>query len=249
MSDACASVSAEVSDVSRPSAMSAPGHAGLYNASYATQLEHCVIRQFKLTYRNSGLWLGNWSRAVVMALILGSTFYQLDTSQIDVKIRFSLFYYLVTYYGNQAIQMISVLIASRSIVHHERKSLYYTGAAHMLSLMVVFVPLAVMETFLLSIILYPMVGLRGGVGSSEFGFFFLYLLFCDLIGRSWVLLVSSVTAHFHPGKHPCSSLQPALLCLLGLPRPQKQHTPPMDLDVLCVVLYLRLGWVVGQRDD
>ena len=62
----------------------------------------------------------------------------------------------------------------------------------MLSLMVVFVPLAVMETFLLSIILYPMVGLRGGVGSSEFGFFFLYLLFCDLIGRSWVLLVSSV---------------------------------------------------------
>ena len=98
---------------------------------------------------------------------------------------------MVTFYGNSAIQMISVLLASRSIVQWETFAGYYHPLAYSLALTLVFIPVAIVEMFLFSIVLYPLSGLVGGIASANFVYFWLVMTLSSLTGRGWILLFTT----------------------------------------------------------
>ena len=99
---------------------------------------------------------------------------------------------MLTFYGNSAIQMVSVLLSSRSIVMWENFSGYYSPWAFSLSLMLVFIPIQLVEMLLFSLIIYPLAGLTGGIASVNFLFFWLQLTLAALTGRGWILMFSTL---------------------------------------------------------
>jgi ABC-type multidrug transport system ATPase subunit/ABC-type multidrug transport system permease subunit len=163
-----------------------------HRASFYTEFKMCLWRQARFTYSNRGLWLYNWLKTILLALVMGTLFYQMGTdSTRDVRPRFGLMYFVVTFYGNAAIQMISVLLAARSIVTWETFAGYYHPMAYSLALMLVFIPIAAIEMFLFTIIIYPLSGLYGGIASVNFLYMWLMLTLSNLTGRGWILLFTT----------------------------------------------------------
>ena len=166
-------------------------HHSSYNSSIITQFKQCLIRESKLTYRNTDLWRQNFLRNIIMGFILGSTYYKIGVDEQGVRDRISLFYFLITYTGNTAIQMITVLITYRSTVHNEMRAKYYNGGVYVTALICTFIPIALIESFILALPLYGLANLNGNVGSINFLYFFLMTCLVDLNARSWILMLSS----------------------------------------------------------
>ena len=160
--------------------------------SFLTQLWMCLCRQSSFVYRNRGLWLYNYLKTLVLALVMGTLFFQMGRdSHRDVRPRFGAFYFAITFYGNAAIQMISVLLSSRSIVLWETFAGYYHSMAYSIALTLVFIPVALVEMLLFSLVFYPLAGLAGGVASVSFLYFWMVFTLSNLAGRGWILLFTT----------------------------------------------------------
>jgi hypothetical protein len=72
-----------------------------YNSSFPQQVAACLRRQALLTFRNRGLWIGNWIKSIIIGLIIGSLFLQIGTTQADTRTRFGLFYFMLSFHGGQ----------------------------------------------------------------------------------------------------------------------------------------------------
>jgi len=200
-------------DMGSPTASKSPSSPFLpQRNTFGTQLWLCLVRQAQFTYKNRGLWLYNWIKTLIFALVMGTLFYQMgNDSTRDVRPRFGMMYFIVQFYGNAAIQMISVLIASRTIVTWETFAGYYHPLAYSLALMLVFIPIALIEMFLFTVVVYPLAGLAGGIASVNFVYMWLVLTLSNLAGRGWILLFSS----FLPTQSLANIIAPVINLLLS----------------------------------
>ena len=53
-------------------------------------------------------------------------------------------------------------------------------------------PQSIIHCFAYLFVAYPMVGLRGGINSNEFGYFALLVIMCNLGGKAWALFLAAV---------------------------------------------------------
>jgi ABC-type multidrug transport system ATPase subunit len=164
-----------------------------FNSSYFTQLQECIIRAGKLTYRNKGLWAGNWLRAVVMGLVVGSLFNGLGHSIADVRTRMGLLYFNISFVVSGAVQLISVLNSQRNVFYEQTEGGYYSGFLYYLATILLQIPLSIIEVFLYILIVYPIASLVNGVGSINFLYNLISLIMMNLTGKSLVLLSTGVT--------------------------------------------------------
>jgi hypothetical protein len=155
-----------------------------FNTSMFEQIRLCFKRQATITMRNVVVLRGNLIRQVIIALLLGSLFWQIGVSQGDSRTRFGLLFFVLSFISNVATQLIPVLIRQRPIFYNQSKAGYFHGVAYYLAHVGVNVPQSLVETFLFSIILYPMSGLRGDVFISGYFWFFWLLLFLLSINAS-----------------------------------------------------------------
>ena len=164
-----------------------------YRSSFFLQFWLCTKRETLLTYRNKGLWLGNWIKAVLMALVVGSLFWDVGTNQASIRTRMGLLYFIISFIIAGAVQLISVLNSERNVLYHQTASGYYSNLAYYAAMTVVQIPLGAIETFLFIVIVYPLAGLTNGVGSTEFLYAFLVLWLCNLVGRSWAFFGTALS--------------------------------------------------------
>ena len=164
-----------------------------YNSSFLEQVAQCLRRQAMLTFRSRALWFGSWVKSIVIGLIIGSLFYQIGNGQADTRTRFGLYYFMLSFNGNGAVQMVSVLLGSRPVYYNQVNAGYFNGVAYYLATIAVQIPIAIVESFLFIVIVYPMSGLYGGVGSEYFLYTWCMLLLVNLVARSWVLLLSCLS--------------------------------------------------------
>ena len=111
-----------------------------FNSPFYLQAYQVILRQTVLTYRKKGLWLGNFIKSIIVGLIVGSLFVNIGTSQSDVRTRFGLFFFMLSFNANSSVQMISVLLAQRQIFYNQVASGYFAPIFYYFSILVTRIP-------------------------------------------------------------------------------------------------------------
>ena len=164
-----------------------------FNRSLLQQVEQCCRRQFVLTYRTPGLWLGSWIKASLMAVVVGTLFLNIASVARNGRSILALFFFLVNYIGVGAVEILAFLMMSRGIYYQQRKAGYFRGVAYYIAVLLSQVPLCLVESFLFALIVYSSVDLRGNVGSRYFWFFWLQLMFTNLTSRCLIFAISNAS--------------------------------------------------------
>ena len=181
-----------------------------YATSFPYQLYACLQRQVVLTGRNKGIWMGNFVQAIFMGIIIGTLFFHIPLTQNAVRVRFGLFFFMLMQAGMGTAQMIPIHFQERSTFYNQRQNGYYSSAAYYLAAYLVQLPIGALETFLLSIIVYPLSQLRDGVGPT-WAFVWLVLLLINWVCRGWIMFLVSIS----PTEAITQVLQPISMLLLS----------------------------------
>lgn len=163
-----------------------------YNASFMLQVQLCLMRQFQIVWRNKSGTIGGFVRQIFIALLVGSLFWQVGTHQKDARTRFGLFFFMLSFNTMGSIQSIPALMEQRTVYYSQTDAGYYKGAAFYISYVLTEIPLSALNTFIFTVILYPMSGLTNGVQSEEYGYLFTLIFVVNLVSKGWCLFMASV---------------------------------------------------------
>ena len=171
-----------------------PAQPSAYRASLWRQISMALQRQALLTYRNRGLWLGNFLKSCVIGVMAGTLFINVGTTQASIRTRTGLLFFTLNFISAGAVQLISVLNVERSIFYHQNGAGYLSGFAYYIASVLLQLPLAFIETFCFIVILYPLAGLTNGVGSMEFLFAYFVASMVNLVARSLALFGTAASS-------------------------------------------------------
>ncbi|KAJ1900252.1 (ABC) transporter [Kickxella alabastrina] len=118
------------------------------------------VRIFRHLYRDPTLMLANYAMSVLVGLMCGVLFYQMDTSIQGVQNRLGLLIFILAFYGFGSTTSLMVFSDERVLYLRERANAYYDPMAYFLAKVTFdLIPLRVVPPMLLTLILYPMAGL------------------------------------------------------------------------------------------
>ncbi|KDO17090.1 hypothetical protein SPRG_15625 [Saprolegnia parasitica CBS 223.65] len=144
-------------------------------------------RQLKLMVRNTAYIQGRFVMVVVMGLLYGLTFYQMDTSlaQVTMGMVFSAIMFVAI---GQAAQ-VNTFFASRAIFYKQRGANFYRTASYVLSTTLAQIPFAIGESIVFGSLVYWMTGFV----SDGFAFivFLCALVLANLAFAAWFFFISS----------------------------------------------------------
>ena len=130
-------------------------------ASFSQQLSILCSRTFKNVYRDPKLLLENYFLTILLALFLGTLYYDLSNDISGFQNRMGLFFFILTYFGFITFTGLSSFALERIIFIKERSNNYYTPLAYYISkLLSDILPLRVIPPILLALIVYPIAGLN-----------------------------------------------------------------------------------------
>lgn len=130
-------------------------------ASFFQQLLILCSRSFKNVYRNPKLLLGNYILTVLLSIFLGSLYYDVANDISGFQNRMGLFFFVLTYFGFITFTGLSSFALERNIFIRERSNNYYSPFAYYISkILSDIIPLRVLPPILLTVIVYPMIGLN-----------------------------------------------------------------------------------------
>jgi len=182
-----------------------------YDSTFSGQLWVCFHRQAKITIRSPTV-KAKMLRAIVMAVVVGTSFAKMSLDQRDARNRFSLMFIVVTSICMGGLAIIPQLFAQRVLFYHQSHAGYFRATAYLAAIITCEVPLFLFEAFLFSIILYPLCGLNSGVFSENFIYFVLTHAFVNWASFSLcVLAVISV-----PSVAAATAAAPTLMSVMIL---------------------------------
>lgn len=162
-------------------------------AGLLTQTAAAVHRQWLVTVRNWPVLALRWGQALLVAVMLGGLYWQLGDDQDGWFQRYSAVFFLMAYSGMSNLGIVPVMCGQRRIYARERQASAYRPAAFHVSLVTSELPVSLLETLVLATVMYPMVGLRGGVGGADFWFFAHQLFALRLTTWTFSLLCAIVS--------------------------------------------------------
>ncbi|KAK5781051.1 hypothetical protein RI543_001440 [Arxiozyma heterogenica] len=130
-------------------------------ASFYQQLIILSSRSFKNTYRNPRLLMANYLLAVLLGLFLGMIYYNVTNDISGFQNRMGLFFFILTYFGFITFTGLSSFAMERLIFLKERSNSYYLPSAYYISKIISdILPLRIIPPIIITIIVYPLVGLN-----------------------------------------------------------------------------------------
>ena len=130
-------------------------------ASFYEQLVILSSRSFKNTYRNPRLLMANYLLAVLLGLFLGMIYYDITNDISGFQNRMGLFFFILTYFGFITFTGLSSFAMERLIFLKERSNNYYLPSAYYVSKIISDIfPLRIIPPIIITIIVYPLVGLN-----------------------------------------------------------------------------------------
>ncbi|CAB4254686.1 similar to Saccharomyces cerevisiae YCR011C ADP1 Putative ATP-dependent permease of the ABC transporter family of proteins [Maudiozyma barnettii] len=132
-------------------------------ATFSQQLSILCSRSFKNIYRNPKLLLANYLLTILLSLFLGTLYYDVSIDISGFQNRMGLFFFILTYFGFVTFTGLSSFAQERLIFLKERSNNYYSPLAYYISKILSDVlPLRVIPPILMTIIVYPLIGLNNG---------------------------------------------------------------------------------------
>ena len=165
-----------------------------YNAGPSRQFWENLKRMSLIFLRTVGLWRNTWLRALFIAFILGSLFYDLHASSTDIRNRVGLIFYVSLYIGFGGVQLFPVLSSQRPVYYAQLSAGYFQGFTYYIALQLVQLPILIVEVTLLLVPIWGLSNLSGGdFISNQFWFAWIVLLVTSLISRAWVLVLLALS--------------------------------------------------------
>lgn len=136
------------------------------------QMALVVWRGVLMRFRSPGVIYGQWIGSLIIGLMLGFTFFQLDDSQQGLSSRVGLLFMVVLYSVFSSIAALQMLIEERPLFFRERRAGSYGYTSYLVRLLVVKVPTDIVSSAFLIVPVYFLAGLRLDVGA----FFYLFMV-------------------------------------------------------------------------
>lgn len=149
-----------------------------YTLSVAMQIKLCLIRGYQRTFGDLTLLLTGFIGQAVMALIIGSVFYNLQNETSALYSRGALLFFAILMAAFQSALEILTLYAQRPIVEKHAKYAFYHPFAEAIASMLCDLPNKIVTAIVFDLALYFMTNLRREV--SAFFVFLLFTFVCTL---------------------------------------------------------------------
>ncbi|KAJ1324852.1 ATP-binding cassette subfamily G (WHITE) member 2 PDR [Microdochium nivale] len=179
-----------------------------YTLSFGQQVKLCLWRGFRRLIGDPSLTVGALIGNAIMALIIGSVFYNLQLTTASFFQRGALLFFACLMNAFASALEILTLYSQRPIVEkHSRYALYHPAAEAVAS-MITDLPYKIANTLVFNLVLYFMTNLRREPGAF---FFFLFLSFIT------VLVMSMIFRTIASGSRTLSqAMVPAAILILDL---------------------------------
>ncbi|KAG6007140.1 ZEB2-regulated ABC transporter 1 [Claviceps maximensis] len=179
-----------------------------FTLSYSQQIELCLWRGWKRLTGDPSLTVGALVGNLVMAVIIGSVFYNLDDTSSSFFQRGALIFFACLMNAFASALEILTLYSQRPIVEKHARYALYHPSAEAISSMLCDLPYKIANTLVFNITLYFMTNLR-----REPGAFFFYLL----ISFTTVLVMSMIFRFIGSASRTLfQALVPAAILILDL---------------------------------
>jgi hypothetical protein len=141
----------------------------LYAQSLASHVKTVVKRQWQLLIRNRAFVIARIAQNLIMGLLLGAAFYQVDFSQwylfAMVTFQFTMFV------GFASLALLPKIVQNRSVFYKQSSQGFFPPAAYVISDFVTYLPFSVMDSIVLGSLVYFLSGLTLSDGGSHYFIF------------------------------------------------------------------------------
>lgn len=179
-----------------------------YTISIFQQINLCMIRGFQRLKGDASLTISQLVGNFIMALIIGSVFYNLPDNTSSFYSRGALLFFAVLLNAFSSALEILTLYAQRPIVEKQSRYAMYHPFAEAVSSMLCDMPYKISNAIIFNITLYFMTNLR-----REPGAFFVFLLFTFMTTLTMSMLFRTIAAS---SRTLSQALVPAAILILGL---------------------------------
>ncbi|KAL4895766.1 ABC-2 type transporter-domain-containing protein [Aspergillus ambiguus] len=179
-----------------------------YTVSIYEQVKLCLIRGFQRLQGDASLTISQLVGNFIMALIIGSVFYQMEDDTSSFYSRGALLFFAVLLNAFSSALEILTLYAQRPIVEKQSRYAMYHPFAEAIASMLCDMPYKVGNAIIFNVTLYFMTGLRQTPGA-----FFTFLLFSFVTTLTMSMLFRTIAAS---SRTLSQALVPAAILILGL---------------------------------
>ncbi|KAE8348673.1 ABC-2 type transporter-domain-containing protein [Aspergillus coremiiformis] len=179
-----------------------------YTVSIYEQVRLCMVRGFQRLKGDSSLTTSQLIGNLIMALIIGSVFYNLSEDTSSFYSRGALLFFAVLLNAFSSALEILTLYAQRPIVEKQARYAMYHPFAEAIASMLCDMPYKIANSIIFNITLYFMTNLR-----REPGPFFVFLLFTFMTTMSMSMIFRTIAAS---SRTLSQALVPAAILMLGL---------------------------------
>uniref|UniRef100_H3GK62 ABC transporter domain-containing protein n=1 Tax=Phytophthora ramorum TaxID=164328 RepID=H3GK62_PHYRM len=160
-----------------------------FRQTFSEDFSTLLARQMVLTARDVTYLMGRAVMIIVMGLLYGSTFWQMDdsNSQLILGLLFSVAMFLSMSQASQ----VSTYIEARTVFYKQRGANFFRSSAYVLAVSISQIPLSILETVVFGAITYWFGGYVDDVG--RFIVFLVTLFFCQMWFTSFFFFLSSAS--------------------------------------------------------
>eukprot|EP00300_Choanocystis_sp_HF-7_P017380 c19713_g1_i1.p1 GENE.c19713_g1_i1~~c19713_g1_i1.p1 ORF type:complete len:659 (+),score=154.82 c19713_g1_i1:59-1978(+) len=131
---------------------------------------------------------------VMLALLMGSVWYDVSNSQDTINDRFAAYFFSVAFLCFMAVVGIPAFLEDRRVFARERASGVYSPSAYVISNFLVSIPFVFFVAFMFTVVAYPMMALNKS--SKSFGQFLVLLYLALMVAENLAITVAAIIPNF-----------------------------------------------------
>jgi len=184
----------------------------IFAVDVGTQIKLCTKRNASIFFRNRRAVIVRLLRSLIIGLLIGSLFWDMDTTQLGGNNRISLVFFCITFTAMGSIASLPQVSEERRIFYHQRAAHFYRTIAHFIASLVMDIPLSFLEGIIFSSLVFWMTGMNDGSWYDQIIQFLMFgfvLLMTNLVAKQFCRFCAAAT----PTLGFASALAPAILCI------------------------------------
>ncbi|XP_055816130.1 ABC transporter G family member 1-like [Solanum dulcamara] len=181
-------------------------------ANFATQSLVLTRRSFVNMSRDLGYYWMRLAVYIVIAVGLGTIYYDVGFSYSSIQARGSMLMFVATFITFMAIGGFSSFVEELKVFQQEKLNGHYGSGSFVIANTLSALPYLVLVSFIPGAITYFLTGLQGGF--EHFMCFAVVLFTCMMLVESLMMIVASIVPNFLMGLITGAGIQ-ALMCLSG----------------------------------
>ncbi|KAL6050551.1 ABC transporter domain-containing protein [Balamuthia mandrillaris] len=168
---------------------------GKYATPFWWQTFIVIYRTLLVFVRNPGHYWARLAMYVMLSIMMGTLYLQIDDDQDAIQDRVSVLFFSVAFLTFMSIAALPAFIEDRLLFVRERMNGAYRVGAYALAHTIVGLPFILLIALLFSLISYFMIGLK----TEGYGYFLLGLFLSLIVAESLVTAISAIVPNFIMG--------------------------------------------------